>query len=394
MVSGLWDGVQSEPPAVPPVGSAPSRPLTTPPIPVPVPVLGAMKAPASPLATSPVTVMAPERGGCHACRCQRAPSRSRQARTLRVQAAQLMHTAFCTLVRQGTFMWTDIDEGQASGRISVGRMIMCSPEQDPMGVLAAALHIMRYALTDAYLELNALSRSVRYRLAAILMVAYKLKSDGWWSPRALLSMGLIECFLCPTDVGPWEVDREERERHEQLLHAEEAALVASALPLHALVEDNVHSAAELALARLITGGQIHAPHATLALSTVHFYLASAMQNGERDVLEVLGVDRTTDQLGSALALLGVLAQTMKHAQDQGRADEHVRDVSTIVVQGLEQSLGPVVSAAAQLADNALTASQRLREGAYAESSTRTYPLVADAMVGRLATALHALPWEG
>ncbi len=388
IVTGLWDIVH---PDSSDTGGAmvPSRPPTSP-IPCAPPASKATQ-PTWLVATSPVTVIVPERSDSpHVCACQRPPSGSRQARGLRVEAAQLIHQAYCALVRDGTFMWTDIDEGQSAGRIAVQRMIMCSPEQDAMGVLSGALHIMRYVLSDSYLEKELLSRSVRYRLAAILMIAYKLKSDGWWSPTAPLAMSLVARFLLPPDLGPWAMNAAVRANHEDRLHEEEGAMLVSAAQLHTLVEGSVYSAAELALTHLLRANLVHPPHAVLALGTVYFYVGAAMQNEENDVLEQLGATRTTEELGAALALLGVLAQTLKDADDQCRRNTIAHDVELIVEYTLQQKQGPVASASARLAENALFISKRMREGAYGDCSTRIFPFVADAMVERMAKALRPL----
>ena len=242
----------------------------------------------TPLA-SPVTVM-------HPCGCAegiRAPSRCQHARTMRAEATVVLLNAYCQLVRHANWCATDIHETEARRTPAFRDVVVRSPEQDALGVLAGANAVMRYVLSDDALLEHNLDIEVRYWLAAILFSVYKVKTEERWEQGHSMTMLVLEQFLLVHELGEWRTCPHTRADHERRMWTAEATLIADQ-PFGALVDRGVHGAFEVACAQLMQLSVLTERDGELAVGLVHFYLHATYVNAKRDLLEELCADLGTE----------------------------------------------------------------------------------------------------
>jgi len=332
------------------------------------------------MATSPVTVMhAPGR-----CATLRAPSGSVSARQLRVDAAHLMRAAYCELVRDADTRWkyTDIDEHSTQCAMGLDMVVARSPEQDMLGVTATAIGVMRFVVSDEFLAQHRLDLTTRYHLAAILFAVYKAKAEDAWHFGSRMSMHVLERFVQDHEFdGDWRTSDELRAAHERILWAAEADLVIN-YPFSLLIDYDVYACFEVALAQLLERGAITEGQSVLGLGIVAFYIHNATANPRRDVLEELGRDRSTDEMGASLAYLVLVSMRLHDGQM-----ETALDLSA--VSGFwHYDWDAMRVAACNLVVNAqATVRRRARTGAYAAPETRVHAYVCPSMLSMLRATL-------
>lgn len=330
----------------------------------------------TPLA-SPVTVM-------HPCGCAegiRAPSRCQHARTMRAEATVVLLNAYCQLVRHANWCATDIHETEARRTPAFRDVVVRSPEQDALGVLAGANAVMRYVLSDDALLEHNLDIEVRYWLAAILFSVYKVKTEERWEQGHSMTMLVLEQFLLVHELGEWRTCPHTRADHERRMWTAEATLIADQ-PFGALVDRGVHGAFEVACAQLMQLSVLTERDGELAVGLVHFYLHATYVNAKRDLLEELCADLGTEGVGAALALI-VLASVRLKSAAVGTA----LDLS--VASGLWHYDARVLTGAAcALVCNAELVCKRQRPaGAYSHSSAYVYTYVNASMLQMLMNTL-------
>lgn len=358
--------------ALPEVQS-PERPVRVPKVQLPP------LTPEEPTLASPVSVF-------HVC-CRaeglRAPSRSQHARTMRSEASAILLNAYCELVsgHRSKWMATDMAETEARRSASYAEVVVRSPEQDALGVVACANAVMRYVLDDDYLLEHNIDAEVRYWLAAILFSVYKMKSESFWEPGKCMDMLVLEMFLFTHELGDWRASYVLRKQHSLRLWAIEAKLLID-YPFGKLVDTGVHGTCETALAQLLEAGAITERHATLGIGIVHFYLHATHVNAKRDVLEELGVDRSMAELGAALAYI-VLVSVRLH--------EHRVDTALdldVVSGAWHYDRQMLTHAALELVSNANLVAKRHRlDGAYSRHEAYAYAYVSPDMLHMLLNTL-------
>lgn len=260
---------------------------------------------------SPVTVIPT----CCQARGLRAPSRSQHARTMRSEATLILQNAYSSLVRDSQWCATDIHEAEARRTPAFRDVVVRSPEQDAIGVLASANAMMRYVFEDDYLLEHNLDIEVRYWLAAILFSVYKVKTEERWLEGHSMTMRVLEQFLLTHELGEWRADEQVRKKHEHLMWVAEATLLCD-YPFATLVDGGVYGAFETACVQLMEVGAFTSRHGTLAAGIVHFYLHGAHTNAKIDVLETLALDFSTEAIGAALAYIVLVTVRLK----EGRVD--------------------------------------------------------------------------
>ena len=242
-----------------------------------------------------------------------APYHSQRIRAARAEATDALLRAYCQLVRGPPVTWAmgDIPEATAERSLNYRDVVVRSPEQDALGVLAGANAVMCNVLNDDFIVEHCLDLEMRYWLAAILFVVYKLKTGEVWMPGECLTVRVLEQFLSAQELGDWRSCEQRRREHEICMWDAEAFLVAYR-PLHQLVNCGVHGAFEVACTQLMEVGSLTGQQGTLAVGVVHFYLHAAYASTNRDLIGELVSDRCVGEVGASLALVVLVAARLNH----------------------------------------------------------------------------------
>ena len=280
----------------------------------PQPLAAPEPLPAKENPQSPVTVMHTLRSAASL----RQPSTNQHARTMRVEAAQIMRDAYCDLVRDESTQWrfSDIDERAARVTARYDDTIVRSPEQDALGVVACAVGVMRYVVSDSLLLAHNLDRSVRYHMACILFAVYKVKTEDSWSSGRSMTMHVLERFLHPHEMDvSWRNSQHACARYQRIAWAAEADLVINH-PFAVLVDYGVHGHFEVALAQLLE----HGARPELADKQGNTSLVLALSNKHAAVAEMLiptiaaarALDTQNDNCKTALMLVSVNGNAVRY----------------------------------------------------------------------------------
>lgn len=361
------------------MGLVQHRPLELPEI-----YVSEVRVPRVALSTSPVTVT-------HALtcvECVRPPSCSQQARTLRAEAADILLVAYCQLVHSPYAAWsvTDIFEEEARHSPNYRDVVVRSPEQDALGVLAGANAVMRYILNDNFLLEHGIDLEVRYWLAATLFLVYKVKTGDCWREGDCMTMLVLEQFLNAHELGNWRTCKTTRKERERCMWDAEASILICQ-PFGALVSRGVHSAFEVACAQLMEAGELTRRDAVVGVGIVHFYLHAAHVNERRDILEELAVDRCVEEIGASLAFIVLVTLRLS----LGLADSVTNLAAAKSVWNYDTRM--LNDSALQLVRNGKLVSSLVKTpplgGAYACPKAFVYNLVSPQMLHMLITTLSA-----
>lgn len=306
----------------------------------------------------------------------RSPSPSQHARTMRSEAAIVMLDAYCVLVRDPATSWsaTDMPEGAARNSPDFCDVIVRSPEQDALGVLAAANSVARYVLDDDYLIAHNLDMHTRYYLATILFAVYKVKTGDNWRSGACMTMLVLEQFLHGWELGPWRSDIATQRMHEAHMWDIEGELVFGT-PFYAVTDNGVHGAFEVALAQLMAVGALTERQGVIGIGIVHFYLHAVHINARRDLLEEMVLSRSIAELGAAFAYIVLVSARLYNG-----------GFDTALGLGAVRGVWPydnarLANAALDIASNAYLVSKRRRlDGAYSMEQAHVYSYVRPAML--------------
>lgn len=157
---------------------------------------------------------------------------------------------YSDLVRDRIFMCSDIRNHPHQQRF------LKSSGEDPMGVLAAAQAIIRHAYRGELAENElipsghwGLSKHCRHFMAAALFLAYKAKTEDTWGRDDSIPRRVLSKFVTHSEYD----DTVPSSRFATFLtHAEMQLL--KQLPIHILMECNVHSVVEAHLGVLVERG--------------------------------------------------------------------------------------------------------------------------------------------
>ena len=205
--------------------------------------------------------------------------------------------AHAAVVRRGTFTFDNI------------RLKNTGPAyEDPMGTLVAAMTLLKWHLNFQHLLEHNLSYETRCLCAASLFLTHKLKSeDAWGVGRGVpTSVSVLMEFLSEGDVyrHNWT-----KQKHD--MFATELRMLNES-PVYSLADENVQSATEMALSKLLQHGMIDEDTADAALRRVFMYFYAAIVLPDRDVFEGAMQDMSMGQMGQAMART-VLRGTPAHA---------------------------------------------------------------------------------
>ena len=318
---------------------------------------------------SPVTVCAPQRA-----MCQRAPGGNRHHCVLLAEAARIMSRAYLELVRVRFYSFNDIYESQSE-------RVMRYPDQDPMGVLYSAIVAMRYLLSDEILDAHGLDEKVREMLAVVLHMSYKLKTETNWDPGCYANITVLSCFLCKDEIPEhgWDRDWRARDQHVSSMWNIEAQIVCSQ-PTFRLFDDTPYQALETYLGDAIASNELSEYEARLILGTSFLYLFATALNSERYVLEDMGSECTTADIGRALAAIGVAAiHIAKATAEPTRV--HLEKKFTM----------PTIRNAFLIVSNALNVMATERKTGKGHLSTDKFPLlVSVASISKLSSVLAGM----
>lgn len=339
----------------------------------------------TPKATSPVTVLDP----CASHVALRAPSQSHFARTLRAEAAHRLRTAYCELVRSSDARWTgsDIDEAQTFREHGAGSVVVRSPEQDALGVVACSVAVMRYVITDTFLQKHGLDVITRYHLAAILFAVYKLKTEDGWDDDSCMTMLVLERFLKPQELeGDWRTDASLRKEHERIVWASEAQLVTEH-PFASLVDYGVHACFEVAMTQLLRCGALDEQQVVIGVGIASFFMHAAVSNACRELLEELARDRSTEEIGAVFAFVTLVAIRLQALRLQACKVGTALDLTEVEGTWPYDASMLKDAAIAVVLNAEIVAQCRPRDGAYACSEACVYPYVTSWTLDMLKTVL-------
>jgi len=304
---------------------------------------------------------------------------------LRTEAACMLQTAWCALARDRDLPWmaVDIEEVDAHmelKRVDARTLVITTPEQDPMGVVACATGVARWLLTDAYLADHLLDVNTRVVLATVLFVVQKMKSEDRWHRGSHVALRVLARFLRDDEIGDWMHSPAVRSDWYDRLQRCEARLVC--MPGMASVvdgPDSLYGTFETALEAMHKASELDDRGLIVGAGVVHFYLHAAHSNRKRDTLALLGAARSVEPLGVALALVVlVTCRLVPHLSMYG---------TPTTKRGMAWSDSAVRAAAHELVRNAAEVSQTERHGAYADETSLAYSYVSPAMLSALMRAL-------
>lgn len=208
---------------------------------------------------------------------------SRNKVTKAMCAVRHAHSA---LVRRGMFTFDNI------------RLENTGPaHEDPMGTLVAAMTVLKWHLNYQHLLEHNLNYETRLLCAASLFLTHKLKSEDGWGLRRCVptSVCVLMEFLSEGDVfaHSWS-----KQKHD--MFATEIRML-NGSPVHSLADENVQSATEMALSKLLQHGVIDEDTADAALRRVFMYFYAASVLPDRDIFEGAMRDMSMGQIGQAMA---------------------------------------------------------------------------------------------
>lgn len=208
-----------------------------------------------------------------------------------------MRNAHCALVSDRIFAQTDVFAEDATA--------LNSAEQDPMGVLFAAVTLARYVLTEEVLQRSAaavagvgLDENVRVVLAGVLFFCYKIRSEAFFGCRDM-RVRVLSYFLTPAELRCY--------LHESALLAIDTveAQILSLVPILEVIDRNPFTGFEFAVYEQHTEGAITRSEMWLVLGVGYFYFHAAACATKTSLLEELGLDLDAEDIGRAIALVGL-----------------------------------------------------------------------------------------
>lgn len=249
--------------------------------------------------------------------CFSKPGRAPSAVRLLSEASNLMRDVYVYLVRHRIFVCSDILESPEP---------LDRAELDPMGVLFSAQTIARNVLTDELLGEHALDVQIREVLAAILLMAYKLRSESNYHSRYgahSIATIVMSQFMVPAElpIRNYEAVRD----HMKYIEME----LLMKTPVFRLVDETPHAACEWHIyehyraqvdefekqhATELDAGEVQArcelrdmvaachSESLLALSGAYFFYHAALI-ADTDMLEEMGQWATSETMGAAIAHL-------------------------------------------------------------------------------------------
>lgn len=227
------------------------------------------------------------------------PAKDTDAIKARSLMAQNLYRIYAEFVQAGNFMFTDIFD--KSG-------LLTSPMEDPMGVVTAAVSIMRafYPEDQArdvleHGQFMSLDIETRHYMAGALFLAYKAKSEDSWK-NGMMTRAVLSRFVT-------EIEYPTKDSHLKMaplvVQAEKNILME--LPTLSIVDANLHSVIEVQLAYLNQGPKpILSSTASLAVLSCYgryFHLLTAITDTE--LLEELCAEFGSADVGMAFVELGV-----------------------------------------------------------------------------------------
>lgn len=209
--------------------------------------------------------------------------------------------AYEALVQRGNFTFDNIRLNR------VGQTY-----EDPMGTLVAAMTLLKWKLNYQHLLEHNLNYETRRLCAASLFLTHKLKSEDGWGvgPGMPMAACVLGEFLSKTDIYTHSTSKQTHD-----MFATEMQLLVET-PVYSLADENVQSATEMALTRLMERGLLDEKQADAALRRVFIYFYAASVLPDRDVFEDAMQSMSTGQMGQAMART-VLRGTAAHAHLDG-----------------------------------------------------------------------------
>lgn len=286
----------------------------------------------------------------------------------------MVRDVYVQLARKGLFMSTNI-EARAWHADHKKAEWWGDPEQDPMGVLTSLVTLVRWMLSEEILDQNNLNFSVRGMLTTALVLVYKLRSEDNFLRRQRALITVLTHFLTPSEfeISNYAQIEDELERFE--------SEIVLRYPLWTLVDCSPYTGFEFETWRQCEAGHISSREASLVMGSGYFHYHAAASNPMCDTLETMGTKLTSDQIGQALALVGVTTVWLLRRPDP-RVPGWYSDA--------------VVDAAYQFVATSCTRSADLgvRTGAYADTQHVVFPMVAPETLRRLLVSLSRAKMRG
>ena len=272
-------------------------------------------------------------------------------RVFLANAAKKLRDAYELLVKKGIFMLSDILE---KGACQYGAPLS-SAELDPMGVLHSAITLARYVLTQKALQKSGgkkLDERVRVALAGILFMSYKLRSESNFGTLNVRN-SVLATFLTKTELESYNASCGGYGAERAMNNVEQQLLVF--VPLWEVIDNNPFTGNEFAVYEMFEEQLISEHEMYLMLGSAFFYYYCAACCTSSSLLEELGANLTAEDIGRAIALLGLSTIEIM----RGGSPREIRNSN---LYGSEVS-----RAAARLVTNACEIESRMsvRTGAYA-----------------------------
>lgn len=317
----------------------------------------------------------------HKCDCQR-PSTSSVALEAKAHAAHMIQQAYTSLCVGRIFTCSDVEEAAMGASTKGQPMFFVCPHQDPMGVVAAAITISRAVVDDSVYEVCRLGAQTRRRLAVVLLIAYKMKSDDAAWVRGM-ELDVLRRFY-HVDELPTHWDTEGLAQEQRAMARLEGVYV-SEFSIFRLSECNVQSAFEHHLTSLLSKGVLTGQHTIVMMAAVQFYIHAAAVNTQSDVMAELGKTRSTSDLG--LVLLLVVWVSIQLVSTCGLRADDILDRRIVV-----SDMASTMEACMHIVTNASRVSKTYgtRSGPYNDPTCRIYEYVSPRILGNLASAFAML----
>ena len=194
--------------------------------------------------------------------------------------------AHYALTRRGNFTLDNIKLGGKG-----------AAHEDPMGTLVGAMTVLKWNLNYQQLLEHNLTYNTRLLCATSLFMAHKLKSEDGWGVSSCMPMStcVVMEFLSRNDIlaNTWTKQKND-------VFALELKLL-NETPVYSLVDENVQSATEVALTKMLAWGVINEEQAEAALRRVFIYFYATVVIPDRDVFEDAMDILSTGQMGHAMA---------------------------------------------------------------------------------------------
>lgn len=276
------------------------------------------KRQSSPLTTSPTTVTA--QPSCKSSRSTNAspnssltftqidmePATDPDAIQARALMAKYIYRVYVDFVAQGHFMYTDVPDQ---------RGLLTSPIEDAMGVMAAAIAMVRaiYHGNTAAEKLKpgmhmSLDKETRHYMAAALFIAYKAKSEDSWKGGSM-TRALLSRFVTELEYP----DAYSRMQMARIIVQAEANILLL-LPTLSLVDGNIHSMVEHRLAEMMNmadskGKQMMPTTAAVAvLSLFGYYYNLVTVHTDTELIE--RISTTYSMMDAAMGFVAVGAASV------------------------------------------------------------------------------------